>query len=60
VTWPEILTRWALVECDLHSEYGIDLGDSGVLGRPWRWLRARIVGLLSADTRLARALTPEE
>lgn len=28
--------------------------------RPWRWLRVRIVGLLHADTRVGRALTPDE
>jgi hypothetical protein len=28
--------------------------------RSWRWLRVRIVGLCSADTRLARALQPPE
>lgn len=26
--------------------------------RSWRWLCARIVGLLAADTRLNRALAP--
>jgi hypothetical protein len=26
--------------------------------RTWRWLRVRIVGLLHADTRILRALTP--
>ncbi len=59
VGWPEILTHWPLIEADLHSEYGIDTG-AGALLRPWPWLRTRIVGLLSADTRLARALTPPD
>ena len=27
--------------------------------RSWRWLEVRILGLLSADTRLHRALAPE-
>ncbi|MEV1167336.1 hypothetical protein [Nonomuraea sp. NPDC049784] len=26
--------------------------------RSWRWLQARIAGLLTADTRIARALDP--
>ncbi|MEV6157849.1 hypothetical protein AB0L53_46680 [Nonomuraea sp. NPDC052129] len=29
-------------------------------GRSWRWLRARTLGLLDADTRIARALTPDK
>lgn len=45
----------------MHSEYGVDLGDRALLrARTWRWLRVRIVGLLSADTRLARAFTPDD
>lgn len=28
--------------------------------RTWRWLRVRIEGLLSADSRLARHFTPDE
>ncbi|GAA2772766.1 hypothetical protein [Saccharopolyspora taberi] len=44
----------------MHEFYGIDV-DSGVLRtRSWRWLRARIVGLLSCESRLARALTPPD
>ncbi|WP_347404671.1 hypothetical protein [Solwaraspora sp. WMMD1047] len=27
--------------------------------RSWRWLEYRILGLLSADTRIYRALSPE-
>ncbi|MFI6909651.1 hypothetical protein ACIBKY_50910 [Nonomuraea sp. NPDC050394] len=39
--------------------YGIDLESPRSLeGRSWRWLRTRILGLLDADTRLARALSP--
>lgn len=50
-----------LVAADLHSVYGIDLADRDLLRRrTWPWLRNRIVGLLSADTRIARALTPEK
>lgn len=40
--------------------YGIDVDTPGLLRqRTWRWLQARIVGLLSADTRIARALAPD-
>lgn len=28
--------------------------------RSWRWLEVRIIGLLSADTRLSRALKPPD
>ncbi|MEV0236870.1 hypothetical protein [Nonomuraea sp. NPDC050786] len=59
MSWLDLLTRWELVEADLHSEFGIDLDRSGALrGRSWRWLRTRIAGLLVADTRIARALDP--
>lgn len=60
VTWEQILTRWDLVEADLHETYGIDLDQPRLLPRhTWRWLQSRIIGLLSADTRLSRALAPE-
>ncbi|TDC42124.1 hypothetical protein [Micromonospora sp. KC213] len=60
VSWAEILTHWPAVEADLHSEYGIDVEDRGLMrARSWRWLRSRIVGLLAADTRLSRALSPD-
>ncbi|MGR6915428.1 hypothetical protein ACU635_14380 [[Actinomadura] parvosata] len=50
---------WPLVEADLHSEFGIDLDEPGLLRkRSWRWLRTRTLGLLTADTRIARALDP--
>lgn len=53
--WSDLLDRWQAVECDLHSEYGIDLDDTGT--RDWRWLRTRIVGLTtSPTTRTWRAL----
>lgn len=61
IRWQDILTRWALVEADLHSEYGIDVDDRDLLRRrTWRWLRIRILGLLAADTRLSRALAPAD
>ena len=46
---------------DLHSVYGIDLDDEQVWKtRTWIWLKTRILGLLNADTRLQRHLTPDE
>ncbi|MFE7017554.1 hypothetical protein ACFVAQ_45045 [Streptomyces sp. NPDC057651] len=58
--WSQILGEWPLVEADLHEVYGIDVGAPGLLAeRSWRWLRVRILGLLSAESRLARRLTPE-
>jgi len=39
--------------------YGIDVEDRDLMrSRSWRWLKARITGLLAADTRLHRALAP--
>ncbi|PSJ29916.1 hypothetical protein B7P34_04780 [Streptosporangium nondiastaticum] len=59
MTWAQILSEWPLVEADLHEVYGIDLGDERLLrSRSWRWLRLRILALLSAESRLARVLTP--
>ncbi|WP_424183856.1 hypothetical protein ACOBQX_18015 [Actinokineospora sp. G85] len=49
-----------MVEADLHQVYGVDV-ESGVLrARSWRWLRTRIVGLLSCESRLARSFAPSE
>lgn len=40
--------------------YGVDV-DSGILtARSWRWLRTRIQGLLTADTRLRRHFRPDD
>ncbi|WEB44011.1 hypothetical protein MOV08_35185 [Streptomyces yunnanensis] len=48
-----------MIEADLHEIYGVDLGDRALLrARSWRWLRVRILALLSAESRLARVLTP--
>lgn len=59
--WSDLLARWPLIEADFHSEYGADLSapDSPLDCRSWRWFRARIAGLLAADTRLGRAFAPE-
>lgn len=60
MTWARILGEWPLVEADLHEVYGIDAGDADLMrARSWRWLRTRILGLLSAESRLARVLNPE-
>jgi hypothetical protein len=38
----------------------VDVWDRAQMrGRPWPWLETHILGLLSADTRLYRALAPE-
>jgi hypothetical protein len=59
VTWRQLLDEWPLIEADLHEVYGIDAGEPGLLrARSWRWLRARIFGLLSADSRINRLLNP--
>lgn len=60
MTWARILNEWPLVEADLHEIYGIDAGDPALLqARSWRWLRTRILGLLSAESRLARVFNPD-
>lgn len=60
LTWEQLFERWHLVECDFHSEFGVDLDEPGLLrSRSWRWFRARIAGLVSADTRIYRALAPK-
>ncbi|MGW2062808.1 hypothetical protein ACWCO9_19505 [Streptomyces sp. NPDC001937] len=57
--WSRLLAEWALIEADLHEVYGIDIATPGLLqDRSWRWLRLRIFGLLSADSRLSRLLFP--
>ncbi|MEU5945141.1 hypothetical protein ABZ793_06210 [Micromonospora sp. NPDC047465] len=54
------MTHWRLIEADLHDVYGVDVEDRRLMQRrSWRWLEVRITGLLSADTRLYRALAPE-
>ncbi|MFI6266161.1 hypothetical protein [Micromonospora sp. NPDC051006] len=55
-----MLTRWSLVEADLHDVYGVDVEDRDLMrARSWRWLETRITGLLFADSRLRRALAPD-
>lgn len=53
-----ILRGWAYVEADLQ-EQGIDLSDPAVwFGKSYRWLKARIEGLLSKPPQLL--VVPEE
>ncbi|TXL91925.1 hypothetical protein EW053_04425 [Streptomyces sp. IB2014 016-6] len=60
MTWDAILEQWDLVEADLQETYQIDV-DSGILrDRSWRWLRVRIAGLISTDSRLSRHFAPKE
>lgn len=48
MTWAEIFGQWSAVECDLQDR-GVDVSSERVLyGRSWRWLRTRILGLLTA------------
>jgi hypothetical protein len=45
----------------LHEVYGIDLSAPGLLReRSWRWLRVRILGLLSTEGRLSRHFAPPD
>ncbi len=57
MTWARILGEWPVVEADLHETYGIDIEDV-LHTRSWRWLRIRILGLLSTESRLARLINP--
>ncbi|ARX85625.1 hypothetical protein SMD44_05089 [Streptomyces alboflavus] len=41
--------------------YGVDVGDRRLMrARSWRWLRVRIFGLLSAESRLSRHFAPPD
>jgi len=53
-----MLQQWPLIEADLHSQYGIDASSGILRERTWRWLQVRILGLLSAETRLYRHFAP--
>jgi hypothetical protein len=53
-----LLAHWPLIVCDLHEQYGVDVAAGVLLTVPAEWLRTRIVGLLSTDSRLARAVAP--
>lgn len=51
-----------MVEADLHEYYGVDVGEPGLLEqRSWRWMRTRILGLLSTPkSRVHRHFFPPE
>ncbi|WP_281895376.1 hypothetical protein [Phytohabitans aurantiacus] len=54
------MTLWADVEADLHQVYGVDVEDRALMkARSWRWLKTRILGLLTTDCRVYRALAPK-
>lgn len=53
--------HWDAVWADLISEYGVDVGDRAMMRtRRWASLRRMIVGLVTADTRLSRALNEQK
>ncbi|MQT03856.1 hypothetical protein FF041_27910 [Streptomyces jumonjinensis] len=61
MTWAALLEQWPLIEADLHEVYGLDLSAPGLMqARSWRWLRIRILGLLSTESRLARHFEPPD
>lgn len=61
MTFAQVLNEhWRLIENDLRSEYQIEVRDEQLMrSMRWPWLRERILGLLSVDCRLTRALTPK-
>lgn len=62
MTWPDLLSRWALVAADLAERYGLDEEDPMMWERrSWPWLRRRILGLVTVpDTRVRLALDARE
>ncbi|WP_218010756.1 hypothetical protein [Herbidospora mongoliensis] len=41
--------------------YGVDVDEPGLLrSRSWRWLRSRIFGLLTTESRLRTVLIPRK
>ncbi|MFE6500776.1 hypothetical protein [Kitasatospora sp. NPDC057738] len=50
-----------MLEADLHQVYGIDLSAPDLLReRSWRWLKVRILGLLSTKSRTHRHFYPPQ
>jgi hypothetical protein len=48
------MQHWDLVECDLLSTYQIDTWDFELMNiTTWPWLKRKILGLLSEQTRIA-------
>lgn len=48
--------HWPLIVQDFRSEHGVTLTGA----YPWELFQTLLQGLLNADTRLSRALTPRE
>jgi len=58
-SWSQILEQWNLIEADMQEYYHIDLAEPGLLkSKTGRWLRIRILGLLTEGTRTHAALWP--
>jgi len=53
-----VFEHWHLIEPDLHSEYGIDTASGILTDRSWKWLRTRVLGLLTCESRIQRKLSP--
>jgi hypothetical protein len=53
-----LLEQWLLIEADLHQVYGVDARSGVLRDRSWTWLRIRLLGLLSTDSRVMRHFTP--
>jgi len=51
---------WPLLDADLHDVYGIDTATGILRKRTATWFRHRVFGLLTADTRISRALRPPD
>lgn len=58
-TWAQLLTHWTLIDADLHEVYGVDTATGVLSQRSAEWLRTRISGLLTRDSRLLTAVRPE-
>lgn len=52
------MQQWLIIEADLHQVYGIDVRSGVLRERTWTWLRIRILGLLSTDSRVSRHFAP--
>jgi len=55
-----ISDHWTLIDADLHSEYGLDTGSGVLADRSWPWLKRRVIGLLTCESRIQRKLAPPE
>lgn len=57
ISWLDILSEWAAIECDLHERFGVDVEGGDLQHRTWRWLRIRIEDLINQPSRLRQALS---